>query len=183
MVKGDVRYTNIASTAQTAALLGGRVDALSIHPATSTSTPLYTQNLVKEVVTSVPGGAYQLGGGRTAIFAMRDFADKYPLHVQAYNRTHERTKKWIKNGNYDAAAAIIARETRVPKVVAKYGIADESQLNMSAGEPDYKTAVSRFKLFQEWGVKNGDDFLKKKSLTDKQLEAFVDKRVDKGGRF
>ena len=180
--KGEVGFVQINSSTATTSLLSGKVDSLSVHPSAALTTALYTKGLVREIAASVPGGAYVKGGGRTAIFAMRNFARKNPELVQAYIRAYERTRKWIVD-NPDAASAIIAREMRIPGNVAKYGIVDSSQLSYSEGEPEWKTAVNSYKLFQEWGIKNGDDFLKKKNLSQAQIEAFVDKRFFKGGQY
>lgn len=180
--KGEVGFVQINSNTATSALLSGKVDSLSVHPSAPLTTALYTKGLVKEIAASVPGGAYVKGGGRTAIFAMREFAGKNPELVQAYIRTYERTRKWIVN-NPDAASAIIAKEMRIPRNVARYGIVDSSQLSYSEGEPEWKTAVNAYKLFQDWGIRNGDDFLKKKNLSQAQLETFVDKRFFRGGRY
>ena len=180
--KGDVRYTNISPYAQVSALLGGRVDALSIHPATNTFAPLYTQGLIKELEPAKKDGAYVKGGGRSAIFALRTFANEHPEQIQAFLKSYERTQKWIK-ANPDAAAAIAARELRIPKHVARFTIVDDSQMLFTDPEPDRNAIIASYNLFQDWGIKNGDDFLKKKSLSPKQVDAFVDKRFFKGGEY
>lgn len=180
--RGDVRYTNIASSAQVPALLAGKVDALSVHPASPTITALYTQNLIREVGSSKPDGAYVKGGGRSAIFVLREFAQKHPERVQAFLRAYEKTQKWIR-ANPDAASVIAARELRIPKHVAKFAIVDDSQMLFTDPEPDQKKIVASYNLFQGWGIKNGDDFLKKKNLNPAQIEAFVDKRFFKGGQY
>lgn len=180
--KGDVRYTNIAPAAQVAALLSGKIDALSVHPATTTIAPLYTQNYIKELAPAKAEGAYVKGGGRSAIFTLREFATKHPERVQAFLRAYVKTRRWIR-GNPDAASAIIAREMRIPKQVAKFTIVDNSQMLFSDQEPDYKKVVASYNLFQSWGIKNGDDLLKKRNLSPPQIEAFIDKKFFKDGQF
>lgn len=180
--KGDVRYTNIAPAAQVSALLGGKVDALSVHPGTNNVAPLYTQGLVKELETVSTKSTYVNGAGRSIIFTLREFAEKNPEKVRAFVQAYERSQKWIK-ANPDAAAAIAARELRIPKHIAKYTIVDDSQMFFTEPERDRNRIVASYNLFQTWGIKNGDDFLKKKNLNQQQLEAFVDKRFFAGGQY
>ena len=180
--KGDVRFVNTSWFAANQALLAGKLDTISVHPSSYTATPLYTQNLVKEIATSVPNGAYVSGGGRTSIFAARDFAREHPELVKAYISAYEKTRKWIL-ANPDAASTIIARELRLPKHVAKFGIVDSSSYNYVPGEKDWQSAVNSIKNFQEWAVQNGDDFLAKKRLSQAQIEQFVDRRFFRGGAY
>ena len=180
--KGDVRYTNIAPAAQISALLGGKIDALSVHAATSTVTPLYTQGLVKELEPTSTKSTYVNGAGRSIIFTLREFAEKHPDRVRPFLVAYERSQKWIK-ANPDAAAAIAARDLRIPKHIAKYQIVDDSQMLFSDPERDRNRIIASYNLFQSWGIKNGDDFLKKKNLNQKQLEAFVDQKFFAGGEY
>lgn len=180
--KGAVRHENIQGSAATNALLAGKIDSLSLHPSTVLAAPLYTEKIIKEISTSLPNGVYLNGGGRTSIFAIKGFAWRRPDLVKAFLTVREKTIKWIL-GNPDEAAGIIAREMRIPKYVAKFMITDDSSYSFAPGEPDWKEAVQSIKLFQEWGIKNGDDFLTKKHLTDAQIETFVDRRFFKGGQY
>jgi sulfonate transport system substrate-binding protein len=180
--KGSVRFVNISAFAQNQAFLAGKLDAASVHPSANIFTPLYTQGLVREIATSVPGGVYVNGGGRTSIIVMRDFATRHPELVQAYLAAYERTRKWIL-ANPDPASTIIARELRLPRHVARFAIVDGSSYLYVAGEPSWEQAVGSIRKFQKWAVDNGDDFLKKKSLTDRQVEAFVDRRFFRGGEY
>jgi len=180
--KGDVRYVNIAPAAQVSALLGGKIDALSVHPSTATVTPLYTQGLVKELETVSTKSTYVNGAGRSIIFSLREFAEKHPDRIRPFLVAYERSQKWIK-ANPDAAAAIASRDLRIPKHIAKYSIVDDSQLIFSEPERDRNKIIASYNLFQSWGIKNGDDFLKKKNLNQKQLEAFVSKDFFAGGKY
>ena len=180
--KGEVRNINIQGTAATSALLGGKVDTLTVHPQGATTAALYTQGIVKEVARSVPGGVYVRGGGRTSIFSTRKFASEHPELVKAFLTVREKASAWILK-HPDEAATIVARETRIPKHVAKFGIVDSSSYDFVAGDPDHRRAVDSIKLFQDWAIKNNDDFLKKKNLSYAEIERFVDKRFFKGGQY
>jgi len=180
--KGDVRYTNISPYAHVSALLGGRVDAVSVHPASNMTAPLYTQGLIRELEPAKIEGAYVKGGGRSAIFALKKFADEHPEQITALLKAYERSQKWIR-ANPDAAATIAARELRIPKHVAKFQIVDDSQLLFTDPETDRNAVIASYNLFQDWGIKNGDDFLKKKNLSPQQIDAFIDKKFFKGGAY
>lgn len=180
--KGDVRFVNITGTAQTSAFLAGKLDAISVHPGANTYSALYTQGLVKEVSASITNGVYLRGGGRTSWFADRKFTLQHPELVVAFLTAYEKTRHWVVE-NPEAASTIIARELRLPRHVADYVIRDNSSYSFVDGTPSYDDAVNSIKLFQKWGIENGDDFLIKKSLTDKQIEAFIDKRFFEGGEY
>ena len=182
LAKGAVRHENIQGPASTAALLAGRLDALSLHPSTALAAPLYTEKIIKEVSASLPNGVYLNGGGRTSIFAIKGFAKQRPELVKAFLSVRDKTVKWILK-NPDEAAGIVSKELRIPKYVAKFMITDDSSYSFAPGESDYKDAIQSLKLFQDWGIKNGDDFLTKKHLSDAQIEAFVDRRFFKGGQY
>ncbi|EIQ01683.1 ABC-type nitrate/sulfonate/bicarbonate transport system, periplasmic component [Opitutaceae bacterium TAV1] len=181
--KGEVRYTNISSgTAITSALLGGKIDFTATHIALGGWPNLIIQGVIKVIGRSPSDGEYVNGAGRPCIFVLGEFADSHPELVKAFIATHDRTVKWIKE-NPDQAASIIARETRVPLYVAKFSVTDASAYDYMNGEPSYEAAVSNIKSFQKWYKENDDDILTKQSLSDAQIEDFVDKRFFKGGEF
>lgn len=180
--KGDVRFVNTNFYVANSAFLSGKLDVQSVHPAAYLYTPLYTQGLVKEISTSIPGGVYLRGGGRTSVFAMKKFANEHPELVKAFLTVYEKTRKWILE-NPDDAATIISRELRLPRHIAEFGIRDDSSYLYVAGIPSWEDAVNSIKLFQEWAIKNNDDFLIKKSLSDQQINEFVDSRFFKGGEY
>ncbi|AHF93252.1 nitrate ABC transporter substrate-binding protein [Opitutaceae bacterium TAV5] len=181
--RGEVRFTTISSsTGLTSALLGGKIDFTATHIALGGWANLVTQGVIKVIGRSPADGEYVKGAGRPAFFALTRFANEYPELVKAFLDVRARTTKWIVE-NPDEAASIIARETRVPRYVAKFMITDASAFDFMAGEPSYETAVASIKSFQKWYKENDDDILAKQSLSDAQIEAFVDKRFFKGGEF
>ena len=182
--RGDIRFVNITGVAGTAAFLSGKLDAYGTHPAIKTVAPLYTQDQVREISVAVPGGTYQTSGGRALYFAMRKWSIENPDLVKAFLTVYGKTQRWVVgDGNYEEAANIIARELRVPKHVALYDIKDESHIVYDWGQPDYDDAVASVKFFQNWAISVKDPFYTKHKLSDKDLEAFIDKRFFKGGEY
>ena len=110
----------------------------------------------------------------------RDFVNKYPDAVKAFLASRERAMAWTLD-NVDEAAKIVARETRVPVEVAKFQITHLGQWEFMAGEPNAQRARNSIKTFIDWYVKQGDDILSERRLTDAQVDAFVDGRFFAGG--
>ena len=184
--KGDIRFVNITGVGATSAFLAGRFDAYGTHPATATTAPLYLQKQVREIATAVPNGIYATAGGRALYFAMRPWAKENPDLVQAFLRAWDRTVKWLheNNGaNLAEASAIASRELRVPKSVALFDLKDESRISHSWGQVSYQDAVDSIKKFQNWAISVKDPFYTKHRISDKEIEAFVDKRFFAGGAF
>ena len=182
--RGDIRFVNITGVAGNAAFLSGKLDAYGTHPGIKTIAPLYTQDQVREISVAVPGGTYLTSGGRALYFAMRKWSIENPDLVKAFLTVYGKTQRWVVgDGNYEEAANIIARETRVPKHVALYDIKDESKIVYDWGQPDYDDAVASIKFFQNWAISIKDPFYTKHKLSDKDIEAFVDKRFFKGGEY
>ncbi len=181
--KGEVRFLNQGSSiATTSALLGGQIDFTATHIALNGWANLVTQGVIKVVGRSVEDGVYVNAAGRPAIFALREFAEAHPQVIQAFLRLRERTADWIRE-NPDESASIIARENRVPRYVAKFQITDASTFDFMPAETSWDAAVASIKAFQQWYKDNDDDILAKQSLTDAQIEAFVDRRFFKGGQY
>ena len=182
--RGDIRFVNITGVAGNAAFLSGKLDAYGTHPGIKTIAPLYTQDQFREISVAVPGGTYLTSGGRALYFAMRKWSIENPDLVKAFLTVYGKTQRWVVgDGNYEEAANIIARETRVPKHVALYDIKDESRIVYDWGQPDYTDAVASVKFFQNWAISVKDPFYTKHKLSDKDLEAFIDKRFFKGGEY
>jgi sulfonate transport system substrate-binding protein len=184
--KGDARFINITGAAATSAFLAGRIDAYGTHPATSTTASLYIQKQVKEVSTAVPDGVYVTAGGRAEYFAMRKWAIENPDLVKAFLVVWDRTVRWLAadNGAHMAeAATIAARELRISKAVALYDLKDESTISWNFGVTSYQDVVDSIKKFQSYQIKVKDPFYTKNHLTDKEIEAFVDRRFFAGGEY
>lgn len=181
--KGAVRYTNISSAnANVSALLAGQIDATATHTAIPQWASGVTQGLYKVIARAPADGVYVNHAGRTALFALAEFAEAHPAHVRTFLEVRARTVAWIK-ANPDQAAAIVARDTRVPVYVARYSLFDAAGYDLLDGEPSYDAAVSSLKTFQAWYRQNGDDILAKHSLDDAALASFVDRRFFAGGAF
>ena len=184
--KGDARFINITGAAATSAFLAGRFEASGIHPATSTTASLYIQKQVKELSTAVPDGIYVTAGGRAQYFAMRKWANENPDLVKAFLVVWDRTVRWLEaeNGAHmSEAATIAARELRISKALALYGLKDESTISYSYGVTSYQDAVDSIKKFQSYQIAVKDPFYTKHHLTDKEIEAFVDRRFFAGGEY
>jgi sulfonate transport system substrate-binding protein len=181
--RGAVRYSNISSaTANVSALLAGQIDATAAHPATPTWAAGVTQGLYKAVARPPENGVYVNHAGRTAVFALRTFADEHPELVKAFLVVRLKTVRWIRE-NPDQAAAIVARETRVPVYVAKFTLTDVSAYDLLGAETSYEAAVTSIRTFRDWYAANGDDILAKHSVDDRTLAQFVDRRFFRGGAF
>jgi sulfonate transport system substrate-binding protein len=180
---GAVRHETITSSATvSAALLSGRISATATHTALPSSAALVTTGQVKVIGRSPKDGVYVNAAGRVSYFAMREFVDKYPAAVKAFLIAHERTKRWIKD-NPDEAAAIIAKELRMPVAIAKFGITDPSSFEFMDGEHNAANAVQAIKTFQTYYIEHGDEILRDRRLSDDKIEAFVDKRFFEGGDY
>jgi sulfonate transport system substrate-binding protein len=184
--KGDIRYVNISGAAGNSAFLAGRIDALGMHPATSAAAPFYVQNQVRDIATALPDGAYVTGGGRTAYFAMRKWSIENPDLVKAFLAGYDRAMRWINSDNgahWDEAATIAARENREPKAVAMYDLKVNGTIAWTWGQVDYQDAVNSIKMFQKYAISIKDPFFTKHHLSEKEIEARVDKRFFAGGEY
>jgi sulfonate transport system substrate-binding protein len=184
--QGDIRFVNITGVAAVSAFLGGKFDIYGTHPATASVASLIIQNQVREITTAVPDGVYVTGGGRQMYFAMRKWANENPDLVKAFLVGWDRTVRWLNSddgAHWDEASRITARALREPVAVALYDIHDESTIQWSWGVRDYQDAVDSVKRFQAWNIANKDPFYTKHHLSDKEIEAFVDKRFFAGGEY
>jgi sulfonate transport system substrate-binding protein len=117
---------------------------------------------------------------------MHKWADENPDLVKAFLVAWDRTVRWLNSDNgahWDEAAQIASREVREPKSVALYDLKDESRIVWSWGVTDYQDAVDSVKKFQSWNIANKDPFYTKHHLSDKEIEAFVDRRFFRGGEY
>jgi ABC-type nitrate/sulfonate/bicarbonate transport system substrate-binding protein len=183
LTQGRVRYQSIdVASVAAAALLSGQIDATATHPTTIEYASLILNGKVKVVARSPDDGIYVKAAGRVAYFARSDFAEKYPEVVRAFLIARDRTRTWS-FAHLDEAAAIVADKLRIPVEVAKFQIADQSQFEFLAGEPDAETVRRTLKEFQEWYVANGDDILVDHKLSDEQIRTFVDARFFARGKY
>lgn len=181
--QGRVRFTAISNpVAGNAALLSGRIDATATHVALADVAALVKTGEVREIANSPEDGIYVNAAGRVAYFAMRAFVEEHPEHVRSFLIVRERAVAWIKE-NIDEAAKIVARDTRVPVDIARFGIADASQFGYMPGEPNAAVATDAIEKFQAWYIEHGDDILKSRHLSTEQIQAFVDRRFFLGGDY
>jgi len=184
--KGDVRYVNITGMAATSAFLARRFDAWAAHPAGTNTASLFLRGDVREVATAVPGGIYVTSGGRDVYSVYRQFGDQNPDLVKAFLVVLDRTTRWLyaNNGtNLNEAVKIASREMRNPVSVETYLFKDESRTTFSWGEPNYDVAVAAIKKFLHYNAAQNDPFFTKHTLTDKEVEAYVDRRYFAGGEY
>ncbi|MDR1425245.1 MAG: ABC transporter substrate-binding protein [Azoarcus sp.] len=181
--KGRVRYESIDNPAVAiAAVISGASDATAAHLAAGQFTGPWLSGKLKVIGHSPDDGVYVNYAGRVTYFARRDFADKYPGVVKAFLAARERTQEWTLD-HVDEAAAIIARETRVPLNIAKFQITHLGQWEFMAGEANANRARTAIREFQKWYAANGDDILADRKLTDEQIDKFIDGRFFVGGEY
>ncbi|MDR3345612.1 MAG: ABC transporter substrate-binding protein [Campylobacteraceae bacterium] len=179
--KGRVRYDNIDNpSVAVAAVISGELDATAGHLAASQFTGAWLSGKLKVVERSADDGVYVNNGGRVTYFARRDFVNKYPNVVKAFLSAREKTREWTYD-HVDEAAVIIAKELRVPLEVAKFQITHLGEWDFLGGEANAERARNSLKTFQDWYIKNGDDILVDRHLTDEQIKTFIDGRFFVGG--
>ncbi|NIC43770.1 ABC transporter substrate-binding protein [Aquabacterium sp. A08] len=179
--KGRVRYESIDNpTVAISAVISGATDATTVHLAAGNATGAWLSGKLKVVGHTPDDGVYVNHAGRVTYFAKREFVNKYPEAVKAFLASRERAMEWVLN-NVDEAAKIIAKETRVPQEVAKFQITHPGQWEFMQGEPNADRARTSIKTFIDWYIKQGDDILAERSLTNTQVDSFVDGRFFAGG--
>jgi sulfonate transport system substrate-binding protein len=184
--KGDMRYVNITGLTATSAFLARRFDAWAAHPAGTNTASLFIRGDVREVATAVPGGVYVTSGGRDVYSVYRKWSEQNPDLVKAFLVVLDRTTRWLyaNNGaNLNEAVKIAAREMRNPISVEAYLFKDESRTTFSWGEPNHTTSVLAIQKFLHHNIAEKDPFFTKHPLSDKDVEAFVDRRFFAGGEY
>jgi sulfonate transport system substrate-binding protein len=184
--KGDMRYLNITGQAATSAFLAGRFDAWAAHPAGTNTASLFVRGDVREVATAVPGGIYVTSGGRDVYSVARQWGEQNPDLVKAFLVALDRTTRWLyanSGANLTEAVRIAAREMRTPIPVETYLFKDESRTTFSWGEPEHTKAVLAIQKFIHHNLAERDPFFTKHPLSDKDAEAFVDRRFFAGGEY
>ncbi|MDR2081344.1 MAG: ABC transporter substrate-binding protein [Campylobacteraceae bacterium] len=179
--KGSVRHENIDNSAVAiAAVLSGDTDATAVHLAAPAFTGPWLSGKFKVVSRPADDGVYVNYAGRVTYVARKDFADKYPSVVKAFLAAREKTREWAFD-HPNEAAEIIAKETRVPLEVALFQVTHLGQWEFMGGEANAERARTAIKEFLKYYIANGDDILTQKSLTDKEVDAFIDGRFFHGG--
>jgi ABC-type nitrate/sulfonate/bicarbonate transport system substrate-binding protein len=179
--QGRVRYESIDNSAVAiSAVLSGATDATAVHLAVSQFVGPWLSGKFKVIARPSDDGVYVNNSGRITYFARRDFVNKYPDVIKAFLLARERTREWTYD-HVDEAAAIVAKETRVPLEVAKFQISHIGEWEFTAGEPNAERARSAIKTFQASHIANGDDILVDRNLSNEQIDAFIDGRFFIGG--
>ncbi|MDR2151807.1 MAG: ABC transporter substrate-binding protein [Helicobacteraceae bacterium] len=179
--KGRVRHENIDNSAVAiAAVLSGDTDATAVHLAAPAFTGPWLSGKFKVVDRPADDGVYINHAGRITYVARKDFVDKYPSLIKAFLAAREKTREWATD-HPNEAAEIIAKETRVPLEVALFQVTHLGQWEFTGGEPNANRARTAIKEFLRYYIANGDDILTQKSLTDKEVDAFIDGRFFAGG--
>jgi ABC-type nitrate/sulfonate/bicarbonate transport system substrate-binding protein len=179
--KGKVRHENIDNSAVAiAAVLSGETDATAVHLAAPAFTGPWLSGKFKVVSRPADDGVYVNYAGRVTYVARKDFADKYPSVIRAFLSAREKTREWAFD-HPNEAAEIIAKETRVPLEVALFQVTHLGQWEFMGGEANAERARTAIKEFLKYYIANGDDILSQKSLTDKEVDAFIDGRFFVGG--
>jgi sulfonate transport system substrate-binding protein len=183
--KGDMRYVNITNQASsTSALLAGRFDVAAWHP--QSAAALYVQGLVREITQAVPGGIYTDGAGRSAYSTTKKYARDNPDIVKAFLVAWDRTVRWLyanHGANLNEAATITSRALRQTKSVALFNLKGNQQTAYEYGVTDYWDAVNAIKRFWKYQIEYKDPFFTKHQISDKEIEALVDKRFFAGGEY
>jgi ABC-type nitrate/sulfonate/bicarbonate transport system substrate-binding protein len=179
--KGKVRHENIDNSAVAiAAVLSGETDATAVHLAAPAFTCPWLSGKFKIVDHPADDGVYVNHAGRITHVARKDFVDKYPHVIKAFLAAREKTRSWTFD-HPNEAAEIIAKETRVPLEVALFQVTHIGEWEFTGGEPNANRARTAIKEFLRYYIANGDDILTQKSLTDKEVDAFIDERFFAGG--
>jgi len=184
--KGDLRFVNISGAAATSAFLSGRFEGFALHPASSTTASLFIQDQIRTLTTAIPNGIYVTSGGRSMQFASRPWARENPDLVKAYLTAQDRVVRWLaadKGAHLDEAATITSRALRLPKAVALFALKDQSETAWNFGETDANVLVGHMKKFQAYQLSVKDPTFTKAHLTDKQIEALIDRRFFAGGEY
>jgi ABC-type nitrate/sulfonate/bicarbonate transport system substrate-binding protein len=181
--KGRVRHTNIDnSNIAITSVLTGDTDATSAHLAAPAFTGAWLSGKFKVLERPADDSVYVNNAGRVTYFANSKFAEKYPDVIKGVLVAREKAREWAFD-HPNEAAEIVAKETRVPLEVALFQITHLGQWEFLGGEANADRARTALKKFQEYYVANGDDILSQKnnSLTDAQIDKFIDGRFFVGG--
>ena len=181
--RGRVRHETIDNPAvMISALMSGATDATAGHLTDPRIVGAWLSGEMEVIGESPDDGIYVNHSGRVTIVAQRDFAEKYPEVIRAFLLARERGRHWAAD-HPNEAAAIIARELRLPVEAALFLVTHVGQQDFMGGEPNADRAVDSIKTFQAWYAEHGDDILGERRLTDEQVEAFVARQFFVGGQY
>ncbi|MDR0762637.1 MAG: ABC transporter substrate-binding protein [Campylobacteraceae bacterium] len=179
--KGKVRHENIDnSNIAIQAVIAGKTDATAAHLAAPAFTGSWLSGKLKVIDRPADDGVYVNYAGRVTYVANKVIADKYPQVIKAFLAAREKTREWTTD-HPNEAAAIISKELRVPTEVALFQITHLGQWEFMGGEASAQEARKSIKEFLRYYIANGDDILTQKSLTDKEVDEFIDGKFFAGG--
>ncbi|MDR2635544.1 MAG: ABC transporter substrate-binding protein [Campylobacteraceae bacterium] len=179
--KGNVRHENIDnSNIAIQAVIAGKTDATAAHLAAPAFTGSWLSGKLKVIDRPADDGVYVNYAGRVTYVANKVIADKYPQVIKAFLAAREKTREWATD-HPNEAAAIISKELRVPVEVALFQVTHLGQWEFMGGEASADEARKSIKEFLRYYIANGDDILTQKSLTDKEVDEFIDGKFFAGG--
>jgi ABC-type nitrate/sulfonate/bicarbonate transport system substrate-binding protein len=183
--KGAVRvWVAPSSTAIQQALLAGKIQGASDHLQVTANTEAYLQGLYRVIDTLPENSVYQRYGGRAYYFGTVKWIDAHPELAQAFARLVDKTRSWVMNpANREEAAQILAKDLRIPIGVARFQNANQEWSSLALSERSWDKTVESLKQCEKEYRNLGEPLYLKKSLNDKDLEAFVDKRFFEGGQY
>lgn len=181
--KGDVRVW-IAPGSQNIrdAILSGRIQGASDHLQVSAHTSAYLQGLYRVLDTLPDNSIYQKFGGRAYYYGKADWIDAHPLLAQAFAKLIVKTRNWMLIHRAEAAD-IASKDLRVPIGIANFQVNNIEWSSLAPAEPSWEKTVESLKQVQIQYKNLGEPLYVKRTLSDKELESFIDKRYFKGGQY
>jgi len=181
--KGDVRvWIAPGSTQIQQALLANKIQGASDHLQVTAHTNAYLEGLYRVVDTLPENSIYQQYGGRKYVYGTEKWVNAHPDLARAYGKIIDKATNWILT-NRDEAAQIIAKDLRIPIGVARFQVANIDWASLAPSERSWAKTVESLKEVQKQYKNLGEPLYLKKTLSDKDLEAFVDKRFFEGGEY
>ena len=183
--KGDVRVWIAPGSQQNRdALISGRIDAVSDHiVAVPAHASAYLQGLYR-VLDSLPDNSiYHNYGGREYYYGKADWVDKHPDLAQAFAKLLVKVRKWENDGHLSEAAQIASTDLRQPLGVTTLQIQNEEWGSHPLFEPSWDKTVESLKKLQVEYKNLGEPLYLKKTLSEQELESFVDKRFFDDGQY
>jgi sulfonate transport system substrate-binding protein len=181
--KGDIRvWIAPGSTQIQQALLANKIQGASDHLQVTAHTNAYLEGLYRVVDTLPENSIYQQFGGRSYVYGTEKWINAHPDLARAYGRIIDKTINWILTHS-DEAAQIIAKDLRIPIGVARFQVANAEWATLAPSEHSWAKTVESLKEVQKQYKNLGEPLYLKKTLSDKELESFIDKRFFEGGEY